>query len=254
MEENRVRPSIIMGTSSGSIAATLYGSGYLYSLEQFSSLLPWDQILKWEKLTRFTGLPLGLLKSNAVERLLKKILGDKKLSQLKPLIGVVATDLATGETVVYASWEPLGKLPPQVVAGGDQPAWQAVRASISVPGLFVPYQIGHRWLGDGGVTDNVPAHLCRLWGAERVIAVDLGCPSKPKNFRHLAEVLWQCYEIASRRNVAFAHEYADLVLRPIKRPVSSWDFSAFSEMVQAGREEAQNQLENIKKLIQGKAG
>ncbi|WP_406676467.1 patatin-like phospholipase family protein [Moorella sp. ACPs] len=248
LEENGIKPDIVVGTSAGSIAATLYGAGLLPAVSSMGSL-PFANIFRLEN-NRFTGLPLGLIHGGTIEGVLKRAMGNRHLSELQPSTAAVACDLISGETVIYTASRPVKPLPPDMVLGGDVPAWQAVRASISIPALFAPYKIGSRLLVDGGLTDNVPADIARYLGADIVIAVDLDCGIPHRNFRHAGEVLLQSLDIISRRNTSLTLRlYADLVLKPIKKPVSSWDVSEFSNLVAAGAEEAQRNLPQIRRLL-----
>ncbi|WP_338823359.1 hypothetical protein MHOCP_15740 [Moorella humiferrea] len=248
LEENDIRPDIVVGTSAGSIAAALYGAGLLPAVAAMGNL-PLANIFTFENY-RFTGLPLGLINGGTVEIMLKRALGNRLLSELQPLTAAVACDLNSGETVVYTAARPIKPLPSDIVIGGDVPTWQAVRASISIPGLFAPYKIGTRLLVDGGLTDNVPVDIARYLGADIVVAVDLDCDSPRRNFRHVGEVLLQCLEIIGRRNTSLTLRlYADLVIKPIKKPVASWDVGQFANLIAAGVEETRNNLPQIRRLL-----
>ncbi|MFG3756233.1 patatin-like phospholipase family protein, partial [Klebsiella pneumoniae] len=70
----------------------------------------------------------------------------------------MATDLATGDGVILDH----GSLP------------LAMRASMAVPGLFAPFEVGGRTLVDGGLVSNLPVQLARDMGADIIIAVNIG--------------------------------------------------------------------------------
>ncbi|MGI9860076.1 patatin-like phospholipase family protein [Moorella naiadis] len=248
LEENSLKPDLIVGTSAGSIAAAIYGAGLLPAVNSMTHL-PFFNAFSLENY-RLTGLPLGLLNGGTIEGMLKRTIGNRHLSEMQPLTAAVTCDLVTGETVIYTSARPVQPLPPDFAIGGDVPAWQAVRASISIPALFAPYKIGSRFLVDGGLTDNVPADIARYLGADTVIAVDLGCGIPNRNFHHAGEVLLQSLDIISQRNTSLTLRlYADLVLKPIKKPIGSWDVSQFSNLVTAGDEEARQRLPEIRRLL-----
>ena len=86
---------------------------------------------------------------------------------------MVATDLETGKKVVLKSGDIL----------------DALRASMSMPGLFAPAWVKDRWLVDGGLVDPVPVSVARSMGADVVIAVDLssGTVSKKKRKKQKAQ-------------------------------------------------------------------
>lgn len=248
LEENGIKPDLIVGTSAGSIAAALYSTGMLAAVTSMTTL-PFHNALNFDNY-RFVGLPLGFINGNIIESMLKKTLGNRNFSELQTLTAAVACDLVSGETVIYTDGRPVKPLPADTVLGGDVQVWQAVRASISIPVIFTPFKIGSRLLVDGGLTANVPADIARCLGADVVIAVDLGggIPNRP--FRHGGEVILQSLDIISRRNISLTlNLYADLVLRPIKKPVGAWDVTQFSDLVTAGIEETELNLKRIRQLV-----
>ena len=89
-------------------------------------------------------------------------LGNRPIEKLRRTLGVVATDLQSGEKMVFRSGN----------------VGVAVRASSSVPGIFQPVRIGNREYVDGGLASPVPAEVAREMGADVVIAVDIS--SKPR--------------------------------------------------------------------------
>jgi len=248
LQENGIKPDLIVGTSAGSIAAVLYSAGLLPAVSSMTTL-PLYNALNFENY-RFIGLPLGFINGNTVESLLKKTLGNRNFSELQPLTAAIACDLVSGETVIYTAGRAVKPLPPDMVLGGNVLVWQAVRASISIPVIFAPFTIGSRLLVDGGLTANVPADIARYLGADIVIAVDLDGGLPNRTFRHAGEVILQSLDIISRRNTSLTLKlYADLVLKPIKKPVSSWDVTQFSNLVAAGIEETQLKLNQISQLV-----
>lgn len=88
---------------------------------------------------------------------LRSRFGDVMIEELPLPFGVVATDLKSGRE----AWLRSG------------PVWDAVRASIALPGFLTPVRAGDQWLVDGGLVNPVPVSLCRAMGAEKIIAVNL---------------------------------------------------------------------------------
>jgi len=101
---------------------------------------------------------LGLFEGQKVQEYLASHLGDITFDELKIPLALVAVDLETGEEVILRSG--------RVV--------DAVRATISLPGVFAPFRLDGRLLVDGGVLNNLPANVVREMGADIVIAVDVG--------------------------------------------------------------------------------
>jgi len=169
LEKHGIFPDIITGTSIGALIGALYAGGIKISdIEQFALRLDFKRLVLLADMT----LPLsGLIGGKRVISLLKSILGDLTFSQLKYDFACVATDIETGEQVVIH----------------DGSLVEAIRASISLPGIFTPVRIKERYLVDGGLVNEVPVSVCREMGAEYVIGVNvIPEPSKmmPKSKKH----------------------------------------------------------------------
>jgi NTE family protein len=155
-EEYGVTPDIIAGTSMGSIIGALYASGLkVKDLKQIAYDIDWKQVMR---LTDIVALPRsGIIQGKRIMALLKSVLGDISSSQLKCKYAAVAADLYTGEQVVFTEGSLL----------------EAIRASISIPGLFKPVYYKGRYLVDGGLVNVVPVSVCRDLGADFVIGVNV---------------------------------------------------------------------------------
>jgi NTE family protein len=154
-EEHGVFPNIITGTSMGALIGALYAGGIkVGDIEQLAVRLGLGRLALLADMT----LPFsGLIGGRRVISLLKTILGDLTFSQLKYDFACVATDINTGEQVVLRE----GSLV------------EAVRASISLPGIFTPIRVKGRYLVDGGLVNEVPVSVCREMGAGYVIGVNV---------------------------------------------------------------------------------
>ncbi len=155
LDEYKISPDIIAGTSMGAVIGALYAGGLKPSdIEQVVLQLGWKRLV----LPADMALPLGgLTQGKRVVSLLKSILGDLTFSQLKYDFACVTTDIITGEQVVLH----------------DGSLIDAVRASISIPGIFAPVMIDERYLVDGGLVNEVPVSVCRVMGAGYVIGVNV---------------------------------------------------------------------------------
>jgi NTE family protein len=155
LEENGIYPDIIAGTSIGAIIGALYAGGYRpIDIEEL--VLGLD----WQKMVHLVDMILprsGLLQGKRVMVLLKSVLGDLTFSQLRWKFACVATDIVNGQQVVLR----------------DGSLIDAIRASISIPGIFAPVTISGRYLVDGGLTNTVPVSVCRDMGAGYVIGVNV---------------------------------------------------------------------------------
>ena len=149
-----IRPDVVCGTSAGALVGGSYAAGHIEELEEW--LLSLDRL----SVARFFDLSLtsgGLIAGKRIIGFFIDRFGDYDIQSLPKTYGAVATDLMTGHEVWFRS----GSL------------MDAVRASISMPGIFEPFQLDGRWYVDGGIVNPVPVSLCRSLGADVVIAVDV---------------------------------------------------------------------------------
>ena len=152
LEVYNIEITEISGCSIGSIIGALYASGC--SIEKMKKIAFDIDLKKMWGLFDFTNpISGGLIKGDAVEKFLNDILPVKNFEELRIPFKCVATDIKSGEPVIFDS----GELIP------------AIRASISIPGLFIPYKFNDRLLVDGGIVNPVPIDL--LSSSEFKIAV-----------------------------------------------------------------------------------
>ncbi len=157
LEERGFKPSLVVGCSMGALVGAFYALGTRpRAMEGIARFISGDP----KKARAF--LPVrpsaqGLLDPSKVEDMLESFFGGVKIEDLEVPFAAVATDIVSKEEVVFTS-------------GGVAPA---VRASISIPGLFPPVRFGKRVLVDGGVLDPVPVRVARKLGAERVVVVNV---------------------------------------------------------------------------------
>lgn len=165
MEELGVPIHLVAGTSMGSLVGAFHVTGKLEVLRNLSHELDWRQALYFFDVT----LPKsGLIDGQKIKEFIDRSVGDIKIEELESPFRAVATDLVTGREVV--------------IDKGD--IIEAVRASISVPGIFTPVRLGEMLLVDGGLVNPVPVSVARAMGADIVIAVDLNHDIQEKR-RHI---------------------------------------------------------------------
>lgn len=154
LEEAGIKVDFIAGTSVGALIGAVYASGRIDSME--STFQEFDR----KRTVSFFDVVFpksGLIDGAKVSELVRAHINSELIESLPIPFCAVATDLLTGEEVV--------------IRQGD--IIEAVRASISVPGIFTPVRSNGRLLVDGGLVNPVPVSAVRNMGAECVIAVDL---------------------------------------------------------------------------------
>jgi len=149
-----VKIDAIVGTSSGALVGAIYAAGQLENFERQMRGFQWSDVLAlFDPVWPRSGLMSG---SRVVERLLST-LGDWKIEDLSIPFAAVAVDLVTGDEVLIRQGRVL----------------DAVRASISIPGIFMPYVSGARVLVDGALRNPVPVSALTALGADVRVAVNL---------------------------------------------------------------------------------
>jgi len=145
---------VISGTSMGAMVAGAYAAGFIGPLEEWARKLTWPDILSYMDV----NLPrAGLFEGDRLTNYLRERMTDLQIENLPVPFAAVATELNTGKEV----WLREGSL------------MDAIRASMSMPGILTPFQRGTDWLVDGGLVNPIPVSLCRYMGADITIAVNL---------------------------------------------------------------------------------
>lgn len=228
LEEQGIKPSLVVGTSAGSLVAALYASG-LNGKQMATLAINMDEgaITDWS----FPGR--GVIRGEALATYVRQHTGAKLIEQMALPLGIVATDLDSGAPVLFRR--------------GDTGV--AVRASSAVPAVFQPVKIGGREYVDGGLVAPVPVRFAREMGAELVIAIDISTPPEGNPTGDPVSLLLQTFNIMSRSINRFELREADVVMRPALQGVGSADFTARRRAIQAGREAALAQLPFLRTRI-----
>jgi NTE family protein len=147
-------PDVIAGTSIGAVVGAAYLTGKLDVLEEWARSLNRLRILSY---LDFRVRSAGFIGGDRLVATLRKHMGDATIEGLDRTFVAVATDMVTGHEV----WLRQGPLVP------------VLRASFSLPGVFPPVLMDHRWLIDGALVNPVPVSACLAMGAQMTIAINL---------------------------------------------------------------------------------
>ena len=228
LESHGIVPDYVVGTSAGAVVGSLYAGGYdAFAMQKIAVQLDEKIFADWTLGGR------GLLKGEALQDFINQHLNKRPLEKLNKPFATVATDLNSGERVVFRT--------------GD--TGMAVRASAAVPGVFQPTQFRGRSFVDGGLTSPVPVQAAREMGAEIVVAVDISDRPEGQPVDSLAAILWQTTTIMGGIIGANELKGADIVIRPKLRYVKSWDFTARHDAMLEGEKAALAALPNIKQKL-----
>jgi len=248
-----IRVDCICGTSSGAIVAALYASGKNPADTSYWSPLiakkPLDYDIKGilRKLWRRRTYLGGVMRGDKLQHALNELLGDAQLTELQPAVGLIATDLASSREIVFAS-RPLLYPLPHVTVVTDERVAMAVRASLSIPGLFQPLRRDNRVLVDGGVTDNCPIEVARAFGATHIIAVDTITPfaqMQNVDLESAPGIISRVINITLASHVAAQASKADLLIHPNVGFVGALEWKAIPRCIEEGYKAAKSNWASI---------
>ncbi|MBE2233620.1 MAG: patatin-like phospholipase family protein [Anaerolinea sp.] len=252
LQQAGIFPRLVAGTSMGGIVGAMYARGM--SAEQMEAAVQ-RAIRSRTDILRAIDLKItqtGFVRGARIYDFIADMIGPEvTFAQLHRPLAVVATDMNTGREVVLDR----GRVA------------DAVRATISVPGVFLPVELGAMRLVDGGMLNNLPVDVVRRMGAQIVIAVDVlpnfqaNTPGQPpvvaplRSRRVLRSYneLWNAVNIMiSASTQAHLQQWpADVVLQPALPPDLDilFGFDRSKEAIAAGEAAAEAALERIQALI-----
>ena len=228
LEEQGIKPDLVVGTSAGSLVASLYASGKTPTeLQTMAMTLDESSITDWV----FPGR--SLLKGEALAKFIRSQTGGKQIENMRLPLGIVAADLQSGAPILFRRGDP----------------GTAVRASSAVPAVFEPVRINGREYIDGGAVSPIPVRFARQMGAEVVIAVDISAIPQGQPTKRAVDILLQTFNIMGHAISQHELAEADVVMRPKLEGIGSADFSARRLSILAGREAALMVLPQLKERI-----
>ena len=260
LEELGIKPDYITGTSIGSIVGGLYAIGYTADqIEEIVLSQNWPDIFQ-DRISRENisieekddfdkyisefpiirhriSLPKGLVAGQKLSILLSRltapVLNIKNFDDFNIPFRCIATDLETGEPVVLKN----GYLP------------DALRASVSIPSIFVPITIDDKVLIDGGISRNLPIIDAKEMGADIIIAIDTG---SSLNNRHdlnsFLKIMQQTINFRGIEKGIADRQSADILITPNLKGFQITDFNKSKELIEAGRIAANEKIEELIKI------
>jgi NTE family protein len=219
----------VTGVSAGSIVAAAYASGASPAeIARAGCSMRFGDVARWS-LCR-----MGFVVSERMQRFLERLLKSYRFEEMRLPLGVLATDLCTGETVPFRE-------------SGD--VFLPIRASCSYPGLFQPVRHNGRLLVDGAMSMEIPALLARQLGATHVISVHLPAQAGDRPPTNVFQVVNRCFQIMQSQNEEAWRKDSDMVLVPDVRAIE-WDgFGCGTELLKAGEAAALAAIPKIKEWL-----
>jgi NTE family protein len=225
LEAQGIVPDMIVGTSAGAVVGALYAAGHGgFALQTLAIQMDEGQVSDWSLPDR------GVIRGEALQNFINRAVGQRALEKLPRMFAAVATDLQSGEAMVFR----IGN------------TGMAVRASSSVPGVFQPVKINGRDYVDGGLVSPVPVKAARDMGADFVIAVDISDQPRYGSTKSTIDVLLQTFAIMGQSIGRYELRAADVVIRPQTSTLKATDFQDRHTAVLEGEKAVAVALPEIK--------
>ena len=233
LEAQGIVPDIIVGTSAGAVVGSLYASGLSgFELQKAALDMTDTQVIGWAWPNR------GWMDGEVLQNFINKAVGNRPLEALPRRAYVVATNLKTGEAMLFGSGN----------------TGMAVRASAAVPGVFQPVTISGREYVDGGLVSPVPVREARKMGATFVIAVDISSRPSDGATDTTLDVLLQTFNIMGNTIGQYETAEADVVIRPATSGLPATDLSGRHRAILEGEKAAASVMAELKEKLERKRG
>jgi NTE family protein len=218
LEELEVKPDVVSGTGVGAVVAAMYAAGMSSAaMVDFLKEIDFPGAKRPIQLSKLKDAKQGMLDGLGLEEYFKMVVPIKVFDRLYFQLRVVAANYETGEEVVFA----------------DGDVGTAVRAAVSVPGIFSPHEIGGAYYLDGSCVNPVPFDVIReecdvLVAIEPSVVQDMG-----QTGGGVFAVLMSAYE-ASKKSLTIEKQAAcavDLHERVVVDEISSYDFARYEDII-----------------------
>lgn len=229
LEAHHIPIHCITGISAGAVVAAAYASGA--TTEEITRA---GCSMRFADVGRFSLGRMGLVGSERMDYFLGRLLKTHRFEDMCIPLGVVATDLSTGEPVPFTE------------SGG---VFEPIRASCAFPGLFQPVRHRGRLLVDGAMSMGIPSALARQLGATHVISVPLTPAPVCELPSNVIQVVNRCFQILQSRFEDSWRSETDLAIIPDVRGIDWHAFGRGPQLVEAGEAAALANLAKIKEWL-----
>jgi len=231
LEAQRIPIHMVVGTSAGSLVGSLYASGKsAFQLQEIALKMETDNVIDYDWKI-WSG---GLIKGDRLENFINANIKNIPIEKLKIPFYAVATNIATGDEVVFARGN----------------TGMAVRASCSVPAVFQPFKIGNITYVDGGVVSPVAVDVARRNGADIVIAVDISGGIVRTVPEGMIDSMKKSVDIMYSKIAEYQIKNADIVIRPDMRNIGATDMDKFNEAILEGEKSATLKLPELQNIME----
>jgi NTE family protein len=234
-ENEKVPIDLTVGTSIGSIVGAFYCAGIsMHYLDRLSNSLKWSAISNYNVPSLLSMLiSENLLSNKEIESFMEHHMGDIDFNDLKIPLVCIATDLNTGERILLREGN---------VAF-------AARASSTIPGIFKPVEYKQRLLVDGGLYENIPVNIARIFEPDIVIAISVSADISKNPTDNIFFVLMQAIYIQGKMFDDSNMREADIVISPEVGDISAIDLKKSRQAINKGFYTSQKDINNLKHLL-----
>jgi len=236
LEQIGIKPDIICGSSMGALIGGAYASGMdINEMEKIATRMKnYKDVIK---LIDINNPFNSLIKGEKIKQFLKTIIKKDKIENFYKKFSCNATDIMHGKEVIFKKGN----------------AINAIRASISIPGIFRPVKYKKTFLVDGGLLNPVPIDIAKQMGADVIIAVDVNSKMKLNNKKNLnlfstIENAIEIMEIQLSKKYEINYKNT-IVLKPNISSIGRYDFFKAKKIITLGYKESKRNEKKIKKLI-----
>ena len=228
LEAHGIKAKIVTGTSAGSFVGSLYASGKTpYQLQEVALKLEESDIRD------LTFSKQGFLIGQKLQDYVNRNIANTPIQQFPIRFAAIATQLDTGRKMVFNQGN----------------AGQAVRASCSIPNVFIPATIGGKRYVDGGLVSPIPVITARDMGADVVIAIDISARPKAGQTSNIFGLLDQTLNIMGQQGIDTELKQADVVIKPAVGHLGVADLASRHQSILEGERAAQQQLKAVDAAI-----
>ena len=212
--EANIPINYLAGTSGGSIVAVMHAAG-----------IPTDDMaeladtMSWWKLASIKLSKLGFVSSEPIEQFIDDLLPQKTFEELSTPCALTVTNLLTGRKEVFKS----GPIAP------------IVRASCSIPQIYLPVELHGKYYVDGGLAEYLPVETVQGFGEQFSIGINLSTKrntyERPGN---ILQLIMQITNMIAKQNIPHSMGRADYLIHPDIDQYSSFDFGNTRELIELG--------------------
>lgn len=229
LDRHQIPITAVAGVSMGGLIGALYCTGF--TGEMIEEVV---RVIRRNDWIDFSFSRMGMVRGRKLEDLIQMLTRGNHFEQCSPPLRVAAVDIERGVEEVLDSG----------------PLVDAIRATVSVPGIFSPVEIGGKLLVDGGIINRVPTHLARRVPHSVVVAVDVGV-ELVSSVDSLFDVLFQTFDIMAREISHGKPCDADFTVTPDLPITRDTYFTNVDECIRAGEQAVEEVVPQLKEMLQG---